>query len=60
MKYSSYPIEYFDNYFINWSEVTAAARTTGMANVESKKNYEVHQQLRIFEEKMKNYKKAIP
>ncbi|MGQ3889297.1 DNA-methyltransferase [Legionella sp. CNM-1927-20] len=30
LEYSSYPIEYFDNYFINWGEVTAAARTTGM------------------------------
>ena len=25
-----YPIEYFDNYFVNWAEVCAAARTTGM------------------------------
>ncbi len=29
-KYSKYPIGYFDNYFINWAEVCAAARTTGM------------------------------
>ena len=28
--HSTYPIEYFTNYFINWAEVTAAARTTGM------------------------------
>jgi site-specific DNA-methyltransferase (adenine-specific) len=28
---SSYPMEYFENYFINWGEVTAAARTTGMS-----------------------------
>ena len=28
--HSKYPIEYFDNYFIDWGEVTAAARTTGM------------------------------
>lgn len=27
---SQYPIQYFDNYFINWGEVCAAARTTGM------------------------------
>lgn len=27
---SKYPIEYFDEYFVNWAEVTAAARTTGM------------------------------
>ena len=30
IKYSSYPIKYFDDYFISWREVTAAARTTGM------------------------------
>lgn len=28
---SKYPIKYFDEYFRNWSEVTAAARTTGMS-----------------------------
>jgi hypothetical protein len=27
----NYPIEYFDNYFIGWGEVCAAARTTGMS-----------------------------
>jgi DNA modification methylase len=27
---SSYPMEYYDNYFISWGEVMAAARTTGM------------------------------
>lgn len=27
---SKYPIVYFDNYFISWGEVCAAARTTGM------------------------------
>lgn len=36
---TQYKIEYFDNYFINWSEVTAAARTTGMAQVENKDDY---------------------
>lgn len=38
---SEYPINYFDDYFINWGEVTAAVRATGMQNVESKKNYEL-------------------
>ncbi|GAB6284602.1 MAG: hypothetical protein STSR0009_08020 [Methanoregula sp.] len=28
---SQYPIEYYDNYFISWGEVCAAARTTGMS-----------------------------
>lgn len=36
---TQYNIEFFDNYFINWSEVTAAARTTGMAQVENKDDY---------------------
>jgi len=29
-KLSKYPIEYYDDYFISWGEVCAAARTTGM------------------------------
>ena len=28
--YGQYPIEYYDDYFISWGEVCAAARTTGM------------------------------
>lgn len=28
---SRYPIRYFDEYFLNWGEVCAAARTTGMS-----------------------------
>ncbi|MDZ7741655.1 MAG: site-specific DNA-methyltransferase [Bacteroidota bacterium] len=56
IKNNTFPIEYFDNYFINWGEVTAAARTTGMENVESKSNYNSHQQLRLFEEKKNKYK----
>lgn len=54
---SKYPIKYFDNYFINWGEVTAAARTTGMERVENKKNYLIHQ-LRLFEEKKSKYGKS--
>ncbi len=38
---TKYKIEYFDKYFINWSEVTAAARTTGMAKVENKSDYDL-------------------
>ncbi|MEW6131154.1 MAG: DNA methyltransferase [Acidobacteriota bacterium] len=30
---SKFPIEYFDNYFISWGEVCAAARTTGMTEL---------------------------
>ncbi len=34
-KMSKYPINYFDEYFISWGEVCAAARTTGMNEVKS-------------------------
>lgn len=34
---TKYPIEYYDNYFISWGEVTAAARTTGMSENRSEK-----------------------
>lgn len=40
ISHGKYPIKYYDDYFINWGEVTAAARTTGMQNVENKKDYE--------------------
>lgn len=30
IKHGRYSIEYYDKYFVNWGEVTAAARTTGM------------------------------
>jgi len=46
---SKYPINYFDDYFINWSEVTAAARTTGMAEVEDKNKYDEVIQGRLFD-----------
>lgn len=57
IKFNSYPIEYFDSYFINWGEVTAAARTTGMASVENKSDYKLQQQLRLFEENKGKYGK---
>jgi site-specific DNA-methyltransferase (adenine-specific) len=31
IEYSKYPIQYYDEYFISWGEVRAAARTTGMS-----------------------------
>jgi site-specific DNA-methyltransferase (adenine-specific) len=31
LKHSKYPIEYFEQYFVSWGEVCAAARTTGMS-----------------------------
>lgn len=33
IKLSQFPIEYFDEYFISWGEVCAAARTTGMTEI---------------------------
>lgn len=30
-RYSQHPIQYYKDYFINWGEVCAAARTTGMS-----------------------------
>jgi DNA modification methylase len=41
LKNSKYPIKYFDEYFANWASVTAAARTTGMAEVENIKDYKL-------------------
>ena len=31
IKYSRFPIRYFDEYFLNWGEVVAAVRSTGMS-----------------------------
>jgi len=58
---SKFPIEYFENYFISWGEVTAAARTTGMNEnrVNSDGYYQKPEpQLSLFEEKKKIYKKT--
>ena len=56
---SKFPIEYFENYFTSWGEVTAAARTTGMTEFKQNGNgeYKIPEpQLRLFKEKKKNYK----
>lgn len=55
---SNYPIEYFENYFINWGEATAAARTTGMN--ENKTDapivYRISEnQLKLFEDRIAYY-----
>lgn len=58
---SKFPLEYFENYFISWGEVTAAARTTGMTEnrVNGNEPYKkTDLQLSLFEEKKKKYKKA--
>ena len=56
---SKFPIEYFENYFTSWGEVTAAARTTGMTeyNQNGNADYKIPEpQLRLFEERKKKYK----
>lgn len=57
LKHSKFPIEYFDNYFTNWAEVCAAARTTGMKETRDKKEYETKEekQLRLFKERKEKY-----
>ncbi len=49
-KLSVYPIRMYDEYFINWGEVCAAARTTGMT--ENRKpviNHKIDEQKMLFE-----------
>jgi DNA modification methylase len=51
--HSKYPLEYFENYFIDWGEVTAAARTTGMSETKNNGDYKpIQEQLRLFEKAM--------
>jgi len=49
--YSKYPIEYFDQYFIDWGEACAAARTTGMTEKKHSgaRNQKHYPQLKLFE-----------
>lgn len=57
-QHSKFPIEYFENYFIDWGEVTAAARTTGMTEHRKNGTYKIkEEQLRLFEEPQAKYKK---
>lgn len=37
-EHSNYPIKFYDDYFIDWGEVTAAARTTGMSEMREEDN----------------------
>ena len=46
---SPYPIAYFDNYFVSWGEVCAAARTTGMSELPADAQ-EPTEQLGLFSE----------
>ncbi len=60
IEHSKFPIDYFENYFSSWGEVTAAARTTGMTENRDYENVslkEKEKQLRLFEEQKAKYKK---
>jgi len=43
VKHTRYSIEFFDDYFLSWAEVTAAARTTGMSESKNKLKIERNQ-----------------
>lgn len=48
---SDYPIEYYDEYFISWGEVCAAARTTGMVETKAaRQRNSSAEQLMLFRE----------
>jgi len=54
VQFGKYPINYYDQYFVSWGEVTAAARNTGMTEKRNDNNgHEVAQQLRLLERKGK-------
>jgi site-specific DNA-methyltransferase (adenine-specific) len=50
IQYGRYPIRYYDEYFVSWGEVCAAARTTGMTEDRGNRNSltQMHQ-LRLFD-----------
>ena len=55
VKHSKHPIEYFDNYFIDWGEATAAARTTGMQEDRPDQTISTSKQLLFFEDMVPEY-----
>lgn len=46
--HSRYPVKYYDEYFISWGEVCAAARTTGMSETRASKPAAEDEQLVMF------------
>lgn len=46
---TEYPMQYYDEYFVSWGEVTAAARTTGMSEKRNNGNTTDLVQLRLLE-----------
>lgn len=58
-KYSSYPIEYFDEYFIDWGEVCSAVGDKGMnENLYEETSSSHHMQLKLLEKSKKYVKSA--
>ena len=51
--HSEFPLQYYDEYFISWGEVCAAARTTGMTERKDSKTTvkEKKEQLSLFSSK---------
>ena len=50
VQHSKYPIEYYDQYFVSWGEVCAAARTTGMSETRQQNgHFSDVKQLRLLE-----------
>jgi site-specific DNA-methyltransferase (adenine-specific) len=50
IRLSKYDISLYDNYFLSWGEVCAAARSTGMSELSSKKQKKNMHQIVAFEE----------
>ncbi len=55
ISYGKYSIKYYDEYFVSWGEVNAAARTTGMSENPTDENSDqrLSEQLKLFEPKRK-------
>ncbi len=48
-KHGKYPIRYYDEYFVSWGEVCAAARTTGMTETRTPLPRDGGRQLELFD-----------
>jgi len=48
-QHGRYPIRYYDEYFVSWGEVCAAARTTGMSETRAEKTTKTIGQSELFE-----------
>ena len=48
VKLSRYPIQYFDNYFVSWGEVCAAARHAGMSELPKKQKARITESQKSF------------